>query len=285
MKRSVVCVLVSVFLLMTGCHAESRPPDGTDDRAPAPVSAGETDLQRQEARQVERFDAVRVDVLAANIQVIPGETWSVSYALSEKEPLERFGVEDGTLYVETRFDEKEHFDHSEDYYVVVTVPEGASLTELELDTLSGDVEVRGFTCEEAALSSLSGDVEVKDMEAGELELHSTSGEIMGSGLSAGSLSAETVSSDMALEGELHELEIKTISGETGFTGKISDSAELESTSGDISLAAEGLEKVQAASMGQIAVDGVKIQSMREFSDDARFTVKSVSGGIDIHTKG
>ena len=136
MKRSIVCVLVSAFLLMTGCHAEGRPPDGTDDRAPAPESAGETDLQRQEAQQVDRFDAVQVDVLAANIQVIPGETWSVAYALSEKELLERFGVEDGTLYVETRFDEKEHFDHREDYYVVMTVPEGASLTELELDTLS-----------------------------------------------------------------------------------------------------------------------------------------------------
>ena len=90
---------------------------------------------------------------------------------------------------------------------------------------------------------------------------------------------------MALEGEFHELEAKTISGETGFTGKITDSAGLESTSGDISLAAEELEKVQAASMGQNSVDGVKIQSVREFSDDACFTVKSVSGGIDIHTKG
>ncbi len=276
MKKSFIAsILCAVLVLLTACHSAPS--------SSAPLNSGKSDLPLQaEPQAVEPFSSIEIDVLAADISVIPGEEWSVSYHLSEKEPLKRFGVEQGTLYVETTFDPSERFEHK-DWFITVTVPAGTALDEVELDTISGSVELRGITCDSASLSSTSGKVEAQDIRARELEMNSTSEKITAADVSCDSFEAETVSSDVQAEGTFGEMEVSTVSGNTEVVGSISSSGELESVSGDISLSLKHAASIQASSRGTILINGTKMDVPIAPGSGVPITIQSVSGDLTIQT--
>ncbi len=269
---SLLCI--SLFLL-TACH--TAPPS-------SPMSnSGQNDLPLQaESQALDSFDSIKIDVLAADISVIPGEEWSVSYHLSDKEPLTRFGVEQGTLYIETTFDPHERFQHR-DWFITVTVPAGTSLEDVELDTISGNVEIRGFSCDSASLSSTSGTVEAQDIRAEDLKMHSTSEKITVGKAICDDFEAETVSSDVYAEGEFGEMDISTVSGDTEVIGSVSSEGALESVSGDITLSISHDASIQANSRGTILLNGTKSDSLSTSSSGVLITIKSVSGDLAIQT--
>ncbi len=282
-KILTISMLLVASLCLPACKDQPKPPvpASTDDSST--LSSVHKPALQADSQTLTDFDSIIVDVLAADIRVIPGEQWAISYNLSEKEPLERFGVEDGTLYVETAFDPKEYFDRYEDWFVTVTVPEGTSLSEVELDTLSGNVDISGFSCDTASLSSTSGTVGVEDVTAQKMKLGSTSGEISASGLVADSLDAETVSSHITLNGEFGNLKAGTVSGGTNVSGSISEMGSLKSTSGDIDLLLDHAASLQASSLGTIILNGERVKSPLELDNGVPVILKSVSGDISIQT--
>ncbi len=275
MKKIMASLFCVLLLLLTACHSApsfpTAPDSGKDD---SPLSA--------EAQTLEPFSSVEIDVLAADISVIPGEEWSISYNLSEKEPLKRFGVEQGTLYVETTFDPSEHFEHK-DWFITVTVPADASFYEIDLDTISGSVELRGIACDSASLSSTSGKVEAQDIRARELEMDATSEKITAANVSCDSFEAETVSSDVQAEGIFGEMEVSTVSGNAAVTGSISLKGELESVSGNISLELNHSASMQASSRGTILLNGTKMDAPITSGSGIPITIRSVSGDLTIKT--
>lgn len=280
-KMLVVSTLLAASLWMTGCDAQSERP-----AAPGPAGSGFTQTNPDsaaESKTVPEFHSIEIDVLAADIRIVPGEDWSVSYNLSKKEPVKQAGVERGTLYVETSFDSKEYFDRTGDWFITVTIPEEAELSEVELETISGNIEVQGVSCERSSMSSVSGTIDTEDVAAGELELETASGIIAASGLTADRLEAETISSDLELSGVFGNMETSTVSGETTISGSISERGTIGSTSGDIALSLDHAASVSARSMGAIVVNGERKDKKFETFGDIPIEVKSVSGGITVRT--
>lgn len=280
-KPILVSVLLSASLLLTGCQVShgSSQPGASSTRSEAFVSAPQSEPQKLDA-----FDSIQIDVLAADLYVVPGDTWSISYKISEKEPLDHFGVEDGTLYFQTSFDRREFFDHTEEWFVTVTVPKDAALSELELKTLSGNVAVQSFSCEDAQLSTLSGTVEATDVRADALELETASGAITADALTSSHMQAKTISGDLSVSGFFDCLELKTVSGNTKAAGSISDSGTLESTSGDISLVLDHAAALEAESFGSITLNGTTSKSHLSAGSGVPVTIHSVSGKLSVQTE-
>lgn len=273
-KTFLASILCAALLLLTACgnSSSASPVGGKDD----PSLPGET-------QTLEPFDSMEIDVLAADIRVIPGEEWSISYNLSEKEPLKHFGVEQGTLYVETSFDPSEHFEHA-NWFVIVTIPAGTSLDEIELETISGSVEFQGFSCDSISLSSTSGKVTAQDVTARDLDLKSTSAKITADNVSADHLEAETVSSDLCVNGSFGKLELSSVSGDMDVCGSISILGALENVSGDISLSLNHAAALQAGSRGTILLNGAQADTPIQLDGDIPVKVKSVSGDLILQTK-
>lgn len=308
MKKIVVTsVLLISSLLMTACNSTPQP-SSTQDKEEKFASIEKSNIEaskkeenkdtvvdenRQtktdkrelnaETQKLNKFSSIEVDVLAADINVVSGEDWSISYKLSEKEPLQRFGVEGDTLYLETKFDETKRFDNTEDWFITITIPENTTLTEVELETISGDVNVQNFSCGEASLSSTSGDVQAENITAMEMDVNSVSGDIIAKNITSAKMDTETVSGNISAEGAFGELESSTISGDTKVSGSISAESELESTSGDIALSISNSASIFANSVGTITFNGEKVGSPLKHNDGIMITLSSVSGDITVKT--
>lgn len=281
-KALVVAMFLVTSLCMTACSTAAQPPvePSTDDK---PLYAEEKEQVFQaETQTLAEFNSVKIDVLAADINILPGEQWAVSYSLSDKEPIKRLAVEEGTLYLETGFNSKEYFDRNQNWFVTVTIPKDASLTDVDLDTLSGNVDIQGFSCEAAILSSTSGAIDAKGITAKEMTMESVSGKISGTDLSSDQLDVETVSSGMSVDGTFGVLKTTTVSGDTGLSGSISTKGSVKSTSGNIELVVS-CPSIQASSHGPVTLNGERVESSLRLNDNVAVTLKSVSGGISIET--
>ena len=271
-----MCVAAS--MLLTACGAFAEP--SANAKMPAET---ESVLLQGETQVLSEFHSIEIDVTAADIQVVPGKQWAISYHLSEKEPIKRFGVQNGTLYVKTMFNAKEHFERNQDWFVTVTVPETAVLSEVDLETISGNVQVQGMNCDEVSLSSTSGDVSAEGITGREVGLETVSGSITAKAISSASLEAETVSGSMSVNGAFAELETETISGSTEVSGSISMEGALQSTSGNITLSLDRPASISAGSVGGVTLNGEKAKNPLQLYEGAPIKIQSVSGKIDIQT--
>jgi len=147
---------------------------------------------------------------------------------------------------------REHDSHggvSIDYRV--SVPVG---TEIEIQTVSGDVTVRGVDGE-ARVGSVQGTVDVSDLRAlasaksvsgdvtvkrarsdDDVEISSVSGEVFVDDIAAEELTISSVSGDVRLvQASCEEGEFSTVSGDVRYTGRITKGGryELKTHSGDI----------------------------------------------------
>lgn len=279
-KIGIASMCLAASMLLTACGAFAEPSLNAEAKMPAGT---ESTLLQGETQVLSEFHSIEIDVMAADIRVIPGEQWAVSYHLSEKEPVKRFGVQNGTLYVETTFNPKERFDRNQDWFVTVTVPETAVLSEVDLETISGNVQVQGMNCDELSMSSTSGDVSAEGITAREVGMESVSGSITGKTISSASLEAETVSGSVSVDGAFAELETETISGSTDVSGSITMEGTLQSTSGNITLSLNHSASISAGSVGGVTLNGEKAKNPLQLQEGAPIKIQSVSGKISIQT--
>ncbi len=274
-----VCLTVSMLLTACGAFAEDSIRPGVQAQMPDMET-----VPLQEATQtLSEFHSIEIDVMAADVQVVSGEQWSISYHLSEKEPVKRFGVTDGTLYLETAFDAKKYFKQNQDWFVTVTVPAAAALSEVNLETISGNVQVKGITCDDASLSSTSGDVAAETVIAKEVEAETVSGDITADAVYSDSLKAETVSGGMNVDGSFAEIEMETVSGNTEVSGSITKQGAFNSVSGDVALSLNSPAAIYAGSLGGITLNGEKERNPLRLDEGAPIRIQSVSGKISIQT--
>ena len=274
---------LSVLLLLSACgEAPETPPSSTDAAPPAAVPTDTAPGQTGELA-LDSFDRIEVDVLAADIRLTTGDSWSLSYDLSEKEPLEQLGVVGSTLYVETRFDPLERPDLIGGWHVTITVPEGTALSDVELSSIAGEVSVQDLTCDEVSLGSTAGSITAQQLQAREAEAESISGNLSLLAIQADSLEAESTSGKLELEGTFGELETSTVSGSTAITAAITGSAEIESVSGGIGLTLTAPASIQASSVGGVTLNGDKQGRSLTTSGGVPVEIESVSGKIAIET--
>lgn len=289
MKKQIVSVLLIASLCLTACGAK-HPSSlaATSGPAKPDTSTSASDAQKPNedlpgtTEELSEFDSIVIDVMAADICVTTGKGWSVSYSLSDKEPIDRLGVRSGTLYVETSFDPTEHFEH-DDWFVTVTIPEGTTLKKVELETLSGNVDAQNFICDSASLDTTSGDIFIENVGARKMELKTISDDLVAANISATNLEASTISGDLSVAGDLGEAELNSASGDIDVTGSIATEGEIETISSDVTLTLNHPISLEAGSTGTITLNGQKFENAVQTNDGVPVKVSSISGRIDITT--
>lgn len=231
----------------------------------APASAENTVGEARTAENLGPFTAVDIQVKAADIRLVRGEDYTISYKLHSREPVKQLEVVDGTLILDTGFSAKWSGDFG-DWYVTVTVPEDAQLDELDLYTTAGTISLEGFSFREGDFGTVAGTIDVLDCAAESVE-------------------AETTSGAVTVSGSYDEVEAKSVSGAVTVEGEIARSVEAETVSGGITVKAP-LQTIDASNVsGGVFVDGHK--QGRKFTLSAgapEADIQSVSGKITLETK-
>lgn len=304
MKKTIIAgIILVVSIMMTGCITiEIKAPDSSDtgssisenavsdslkDKSQKESSSNaDTSIQQETPIQNEtlrEFTSVRIDVMAADINIVTGDKWDLTYNLSEKEPIKKIGVEGNTLFVKTSFDPKKLFDSNDEWFVTVTVPEDTSLIEVDLNTISGDISVNGINCNNAEMSSTSGTVDAQRVTAREIEIESASGAVTAQEISADSMDAETVSGNILAEGVFGEIDASATTGNIKVSGTINIEGSIESTSGNVELTTEDAVSVYATSFGNIMMNGQEKKSPLRIHKGVPVEIESASGNITVQT--
>jgi len=125
------------------------------------------------------------------------------------------------------------------------VPSGV---DVDVSTVSADIEVSGLNNEKLIASSVSGDVEVETI-SDRVSIESVSGDVTFEG-ETDRISAESVSGDVILSGISGQIEATTVSGDMELQARVIESGRLETVSGDLTVNSEVSDngKLSAESM-------------------------------------
>lgn len=148
------------------------------------------------------------------------------------------------------------------------------LTELDVRTVSGDVEVGPVIAPDVRVATTSGDIAINGLDGAATTLNSTSGDIEVSRLH-GAINAKTVSGDITVDyiAENQAADLKTTSGDVEVWLPDGNAEfEAKTTSGDIQVNAELLD----SSLQSKAISG-KIGK-----GEHPFFISTTSGDIDLH---
>jgi len=111
------------------------------------------------------------------------------------------------------------------------------LAEVEIDTVSANIDLGGVYGNETDLSTVSGEVRCADVTANELKLSSTSGTLSCENCKADKLDLENVSGTIRVDGEYRSIDIDTVSGSTNLSLAVSpEKLDVDGVSGDIKVA-------------------------------------------------
>ena len=200
-------------------------------------------LQKPKVMETEPFAHIDVEVKGADIVLKEGDSFSLSYRIQGRERVKEAHVVNDTLRFDTGvglFFKPKLIDG----FVVITVPRGTELGDVNLKTVSGSVSVEKASGHELDVESVSSHIKVVGV-FDDVSLESVSGNISFLGASAKELECESVSGDIDLKSKAESFEIDTISGKVTLDGekvgrevthKNGDSLiKAKTVSGDISL--------------------------------------------------
>ena len=198
--------------------------------------------------------------------------------------VEKLSVEGdrGALHIEVKYPNRAN--NTEPTVLVVQVPLQA---DLEISTVSANIDVHGVAPRELSLESVSGDV-VLTFNSGDVEASAVSGDLTLNGRLNGEVSVETVSGNMRVDsrGErLRRLSASTVSGDAELKAALAPDGEIsmESVSGDLTLIAprDLSAKVSGESFsGDLNAPGAKIER-EEFGPGSSFHTRYGAGKGEV----
>ena len=110
------------------------------------------------------------------------------------------------------------------------------LADVEVDSVSANIDLLGVYGAKTELSSVSGEIRCADVSADELDLSSTSGAIVCENCAAGSLDIENVSGSIRVEGEYARIDAETVSGSIALSlATVPDKIDVDGVSGSITV--------------------------------------------------
>jgi DUF4097 and DUF4098 domain-containing protein YvlB len=163
---------------------------------------------------------------------------------------------------------------------------------VHVQTVSGDIEVKGGAPSEIEVRSISGDIAIATASAA-TRVQSVSGDVAVSG-ARGRATVRTVSGDCALGGgEFSAIEIETVSGDVTFRGALNGQGrfEMNSHSGDITLhlpRTTGADVEMRSTSGDLIIDMGSGRKVADRELDARIgpggskvRLRSFSGDVKV----
>ena len=111
------------------------------------------------------------------------------------------------------------------------------LNDLDIETVSANIDLSGVYGEKTELSSVSGEIRCADVAANELDLDSTSGSIVCENSTANKLDLENVSGSVRVEGEYARIDVESVSGSVNLSlATVPEKLEVDGVSGSITVA-------------------------------------------------
>ncbi len=288
--KSLFLSLLSVVLclnLMTGCST-SPAPVSTPPAAPPATADHNGDAKAPTTQittgslQLDPFSNIDLSVMSADIQIQTGDAYAIAYQLHGKESVEQAEVVDGTLHFSTGIDPANISGHGH-WSVVVTIPADASLNQLHLSTLAGNIAFSGLRFAEGTLESQSGEILLHNLTCDKLKASTLSEDITITDSQIGQLTADSKSDDINVTGTFDTVDLYSISGDCELGGTVTTRAELETVSGDIELVAQ-TGTINAQTHGEIEHNDHPFHNeLTTGNGDPVYQLKSVSGDIEIES--
>ncbi len=111
------------------------------------------------------------------------------------------------------------------------------LADVEIDTVSANIDLSGVYGDKTDLSTVSGEIRCADVAASNLDLSSTSGTLVCENSEAETLDLENVSGSIRVEGEYTSIDVDTVSGTTNFALAVSpEKLDVDGVSGNVTVA-------------------------------------------------
>ena len=255
-----------------------------------------------QTRPLDPRGRVEIDNLKGRVEVRAWDRPEVKITGSLGAGVEKLSVEGdrGALHIEVKYPNRAN--NTEPTVLVVQVPlqadleistvsanidvHGVAPRELSLESVSGDIVANGAP-RRAAVESVSGDV-VLTFNSGDVEASAVSGDLTLNGRLNGEVSVETVSGNMRVDsrGErLRRLSASTVSGDAELKAALAPDGEIsmESVSGDLTLIAprDLSAKVSGESFsGDLNAPGAKIER-EEFGPGSSFHTRYGAGKGEV----
>lgn len=255
-----------------------------------------------QARPLDPRGRVEIDNLKGRVEVRAWDRAEVKVTGSLGAGVEKFTVEgDGkAVRIEVKYPNRAR--NTEPTVLIVQVP---LMAELEVSTVSADIDVQGVAPRELSLESVSGDIIANgaprrasvESVSGDLSLTFNSGDIEASAVSGdlalggrlnGEVSVETVSGNMRVDSKgerLRRLSASTVSGDVELKIGLADDGEvsMESVSGDLTLIAPRDLSAQVSGesfSGDLSAPGAKIQR-EEYGPGSSFQTRYGAGKGEV----
>ena len=145
------------------------------------------------------FANLQVDVLSADVEIIEGEEFTLSYTLHGREKIRNAEVVGDTLFFTTGFDFKWKPTKG-DWKVTITIPKDTILEKVDIKTVAGDIMMANRDCD--CCFNLTGKIETR-LSAESIHAESFGG-IKYQGLKQGNR--------FELKGMFPGLELRSVSG-------------------------------------------------------------------------
>jgi len=111
------------------------------------------------------------------------------------------------------------------------------LSNLEIETVSANIDLSGVYGGKTELSTVSGEIRCTDVATNELDLDSTSGSIICENSSAALLDMENVSGGVRAEGEFARIDVESVSGSVNLAlATAPQELEVDGVSGSVTVA-------------------------------------------------
>lgn len=259
-----------------------------------------------QARPLDPRGRVEIDNLKGRVEVRAWDRPEVKITGSLGAGVEKFSVEGdrGALRIEVKYPNRAK--NTEPTVLIVQVPLQA---ELEVATVSADIDVHGVAPRELSLESVSGDIVangaprrasvesvsgdvVLTFNSGQVDASSVSGDLTLNGRLNGEVSVETVSGNMRVDSKgerLRKLSASTVSGDMELKLGLATDGEVgtESVSGDLVLVMprDLSAKVSGESFsGELRAPGAKIER-EDFGPGSSFHTRygGARGEVRIET--
>lgn len=213
------------------------------------------------------FDRIRINVIAAGVELIPSEDDKCRVMTKDSEYVEyTVSVVEDTLVVratDTRKWYERLFAPSVSGRSVKVALPREEYTSLDVKTISGQVNinVRYTFSEDVTLTSTSGNIGTAASIGGHLDMRSTSGDLYAMGF-LNTVTARSTSGKI------------TLGGKTDYGDCTAATADLETTSGEIRVKTATLERLSA----QTGSGGIRMESVTVTGDTS---AETTSGGISL----
>lgn len=255
-----------------------------------------------QTRPLDPRGRVEIENLKGRVEVRAWDRQEVKVTGTLGEGVEKFSLEGdrSNLRIEVKYPSRSG--RTEPTVLIVQVP---TLADLEIETVSADIDVHGIASRELSLESVSGDIVANGaprearieavsgdvrltLNSRDVSVDTVSGELVLQGRLDGEVSLETVSGNLRMDslGErLRSLSAGTVSGDMDLKAALADGGEIrmESVSGDLLLRLPrdlSAECSGESFSGDLSAPGAKIQR-EEFGPGSSFQTRYGAGKGDV----